>query len=103
VLRRPWCSGSLSLCAVSFRLSRGQAVGDSGGGGPPGPFSNPAVKPTRADGTRGASPRETRSSPTPAPCLTWGPFVPDNLTLTICQFYATITRRNWNGAWRSLA
>ncbi len=39
-------------------------VGVCGGGGTPGPFSNPVVKPTRADGTEGAALWETRSMPT---------------------------------------
>ena len=39
-------------------------VGDLSGGGTPGPFSNPVVKPTRADGTGGVAPWESRSSPT---------------------------------------
>jgi hypothetical protein len=43
---------------------RRQVVGVYGGGGTPGPFSNPVVKPTRADGTGGVAPWETRSMPT---------------------------------------
>src|SRR5690606_12743278 len=52
---------------------------------PPGPFSNPVVKPTRADGTGGAAPWESRSSPT-TPCLrrtAWFPSKstePDDIT-----------------------
>ena len=39
------------------------SVGGSRGGGTPGPFSNPVVKPTRADGTWGVTPWESRTSP----------------------------------------
>ena len=39
-------------------------VGGFGGGGTPGPFSNPVVKPTRADGTWSVGSWESRSLPT---------------------------------------
>lgn len=42
-------------------------VGDYGGEGTPGSISNPAVKLTRADGTWGVTPWESKSSPTPPP------------------------------------
>lgn len=39
-------------------------VGDPSGGGTPGPISNPAVKPARADGSIRATVCESRSLPT---------------------------------------
>ena len=45
-------------------VRQGQVVGDYGGEGTPGPFSNPVVKLTRADGTWGVTPWESKSSPT---------------------------------------
>ena len=38
-------------------------LGGQGGGGTPGPIPNPVVKPVSADGTWGATPRESRSLP----------------------------------------
>lgn len=52
------------IYALSHRQDRGLTVGDPSGGGTPGPISNPVVKPTRADGTWGVGPWESRSSPT---------------------------------------
>ncbi len=40
-----------------------KSLGDSSGGGTPGPIPNPAVKPASADGTRGEALWESRSLP----------------------------------------
>src|SRR5439155_7742451 len=45
-------------------VRRRQLVGGHSGGGTPLPIPNRAVKPASADGTRGASPRESRTPPT---------------------------------------
>src|SRR5215510_3433561 len=60
---------SFALVVASERewpqgASRATFVGVSSGGGTPGPFSNPAVKPASADGTWNDSSWERRSSPT---------------------------------------
>ena len=59
-----WC-GELDLLSV-YRLFDqlvNQSLGDSCDGSLPGPFSNPVVKAVSADGTWGAAPWESRSSP----------------------------------------
>ncbi len=64
------CDTEKLTLSLSLPFSRMQpskrllCVGGFGGGGTPGPFSNPVVKPTRADGTWGVGPWESRSSPT---------------------------------------
>src|SRR5690606_38992121 len=68
LVRRSRRSGNTLAYAPPPVRRRQRVVGAYGGGGPPGPFSNPVVKPTRADGTGGAVPWESRSSPT-TPCL----------------------------------
>jgi hypothetical protein len=70
VIRSGWCSGTYSelhsqcVSASDPRVDEVERFGVSSGGGTPGPFSNPVVKPTRADGTGGAVLWETRSTPT---------------------------------------
>jgi hypothetical protein len=48
----------------SHRIPHKSSVGDHSEGGTPSPIPNLVVKPFRADGSRGASPRKSRSSPT---------------------------------------
>jgi hypothetical protein len=65
-----------------------QSVGDVCGGGPPGPISNPVVKPASADDTAGAARWEPRSLPAALvgfliPGLRWpGPPGPSS---TLCR------------------
>src|SRR4030065_705156 len=55
--RRPWVSPLFrSMCEI-------KSLGGWSDGGTPGHIPNPAVKPVSADGTRGATLWESRSSP----------------------------------------
>ena len=59
-----------STCLIGKKESErkgGRALGGWGGGGTPGLIPNPVVKPASADGTRGATPRKSRSSPSAFP------------------------------------
>src|SRR5439155_20821566 len=59
--RTPTCRyGALNVCAS---LRTFDNCGGHSGGGTPLPIPNREVKPASADGTRGASPRESRSPP----------------------------------------
>ena len=62
---------ALRLCPPGT-LAKKSFVGDLSEGGTPGPIPNPAVKPFRADGSWGASPCESRSSPTKLFCFLMG-------------------------------
>ena len=53
---------AVNLRAVEARIE--SVVGDMSGGGPPGPISNPAVKPASADGSMRFAACESRPSPT---------------------------------------
>src|SRR5579864_7829944 len=80
-LGEPFCSRSLwNAQGVAERPLRDEAIassvstisGDHGGGDTPVPIPNTAVKPASADGTWGATPWESRTSPgflsNEAPC-----------------------------------
>ena len=64
-----WCGELDLLLVLSEDVSRlfkpyvKQSLGDWSDGSLPGPFSNPVVKAVSADGTWGAAPWESRSSP----------------------------------------
>ena len=51
------------LFIYKFLIVKKSLLGDSSGGGTPGSIPNPAVKPTSADGTWGATLWESRSLP----------------------------------------
>jgi hypothetical protein len=55
--------GRLSAEAAGLGSARSKVSGDHGGGATPVPIPNTAVKPASADGTWGASPWESRTSP----------------------------------------
>ncbi len=57
-----WISGRVPV-RLKLCLSITRFLGDWSDGDTPGPISNPAVKPVSADGTGGAAPWESRSSP----------------------------------------
>ena len=61
MVRRTWSFRIVQL--INLICLYIKSLGDSSGGGTPGPIPNPAVKPASADGTGGAAPWESRSLP----------------------------------------